>query len=264
MAAATEDDVSTGIDFSAQPSGTAIAVIAWRLDHAELVDVRVGADDRAVRAALTELTGPVGIDCPLGWPSTLVEFLRQHEAGQLPVDADRAEGWRRRLVNRRTDLFVHSKTGQVPLSVGADRISHAALRLAALLADLGARLDSRRDGSGDIVEVYPAAALRVWGLPHTSYKGKDQKPNLRHLVDGFREAAPWLNLGDHAGQCESSDDAFDAVVCAMVARAAVCRATIAPTHAADRGAALREGWIHLPHGALPAEPWQRVVSPGIA
>jgi hypothetical protein len=66
---------------------------------------------------------------------------------------------------------VREQAGLVPLSVSADRIAHVALRCAVLLAELdasGRPVD--RSGSGHVVEVYPAASLRRWGLDHPGYK----------------------------------------------------------------------------------------------
>ncbi|WP_433185959.1 DUF429 domain-containing protein [Actinoallomurus sp. CA-150999] len=107
-----------------------------------------------------------------------------HTGGGAPREAQRLKGewflpyggrpsegrgrdWRRNLALRLTDRVVHDRTGLTPLSVSADRIGHAALRLAALLARLaraGRPVD--RSGTGVVVEVYPAASLRLWGLPH--------------------------------------------------------------------------------------------------
>ncbi|MEO6713138.1 MAG: DUF429 domain-containing protein [Mycobacteriales bacterium] len=84
--------------------------------------------------------------------------------------------WRAFLANRETDRAVHQAVGLWPLSVAADRIGLAAMRAAGLLADLadaGRAVD--RAGTGVVVEVYPAASLKVWGLPHKGYKGQDQR-----------------------------------------------------------------------------------------
>lgn len=70
---------------------------------------------------------------------------------------------------RTTDAAVRELTGQrlIPLSVAADRIGHTAMRCASLLAALasgGMQVD--RVGTGLVVEVYPAASLWSWQLPH--------------------------------------------------------------------------------------------------
>jgi hypothetical protein len=62
------------------------------------------------------------------------------------------------------------RRGQLPLSVSTDRIAYPAMRIARLLgAVAGEPVD--RTGAGRIVEGYPAAALRVWGLPHPRVQG---------------------------------------------------------------------------------------------
>jgi predicted RNase H-like nuclease len=65
------------------------------------------------------------------------------------------------------------------------------------------------------------------------------------LVDELRTALPDLDWSGHDTVCSQSDDAFDAVVCALIARA-VHRGLTAgpPDHLSIRAAA--EGWIHLP------------------
>ena len=252
--ASDDSSVTVGIDMSADPNGTAIATVTWGPDSAHLSGLHVGADDDLVRHHLHLPGGPVGIDCPLGWPDAFVDYINAHHAQALAVDPYRAPGWRRPLTNRHTDLFVHSTTGIAPLSVAADRIAQAALRLAALLSELAPNVNQARDGSGDLVEVYPAAALSQWGLPFTGYKTARNRPVLSELVDALLDIVPWLALGSWESACRRSDDAFDALLCALVARAARHGATLSPT-GNDAEAARREGWIHLPSGPLPHRPW---------
>nr|WP_276611049.1 DUF429 domain-containing protein [Kineococcus siccus] len=52
-----------------------------------------------------------------------------------------------------------------------------------------------------------------------------------------------------AEACAASDDAFDAVVAALTARAAAVGAATRPAQG-QRAAAAREGWIALPTGPL--------------
>jgi hypothetical protein len=68
-------------------------------------------------------------------------------------------------------------------------------------------------------------------------------------VDALLEALPGLDLCQAEPFCRQSDDAFDAVVCALVARAAALGTTAAPPdHLAHLAAS--EGWIMLPTTAL--------------
>jgi hypothetical protein len=116
------------------------------------------------------------------------------------------------------------------------------MRAAVLQSRLGV---TDRSGAGTVAEVYPAAALRVWGLAHRSYKGAANAAARGLLVDALRAAGPWLDLGPYEALCRRGDHAFDAVVCALVARAAATgRGTEPP--AAQRDLAAREGWIVVP------------------
>lgn len=153
----------------------------------------------------------------------------------MPADA----AWRRGLAYRVTDLFVREEAGLNPLSVSADRIAYVAFRGANLLAALGGPID--RSGAGLVVEVYPAATLRRWGLTHRGYK----LPGRDSLVDELLAAAPWLDLGPHEALCRRSHDAFDAVIAALATRAAALGHTQPPTPE-QREAARVEGWIALP------------------
>ena len=70
------------------------------------------------------------------------------------------------------------------------------------LAAMGFPVD--RTGEGTVAEMYPAACLRRWGLTHRGYKRGE---GHGFLVDHLLAAAPWSN------------DAFDAVIAALGARA---------------------------------------------
>jgi predicted nuclease with RNAse H fold len=235
---------TVGVDLAVQATHTAVAVVEWRAGRAQLVDVEIPADDDVV-LQLSARADKVGIDCPLGWPEPFVEFLRAHRTSA----PESVPEWRS-LAYRRTDEHVRATTGLVPLSVATDRIGLTAMRAARLQARLAyAGHDTRRDGRGLIVEVYPAAGLKHWGLPHRRYKGRANHTALDGLVDALGAAAPWLDLRDHEPVCRLRDHAFDALVCALLARAAA-RGLVALPEAADRRTALTEGWIALPSGGL--------------
>lgn len=236
-----------GIDLSAEPRGTAIATVEWSARAARVVALEVGADDGLVLAAMGAEVDRVGIDCPFGWPAEFVRLVVEHTAGRLEMPADLAQGWRRDYTLRATDRWVHANVALVPLSVSADLIGHTAIRLAALRSRLGADVEAPLDGSGRLAEVYPAAALKVWGLPFRGYKRAANVTARNALVDQLRTAAPWLDLGGHDAVVRSSDDALDAVLCALVARAVHLVRTHPPT---DLEVARREGWIHVPRAPL--------------
>ncbi|WP_275793470.1 DUF429 domain-containing protein [Prescottella equi] len=242
---------TVGIDLAAEPAKTAVATIDWGDRSARVVGLKLGAtnDDlvEAVRGADRS-----GIDAPFGWPDAFVDFVLAHHNREQRRELELSNrAGRLPLVRRRTDRVVHVVTGIVPLSVSADLIAHVALRCAGLLAWLevaGVGVD-RVDGP--VIEVYPAAALQQWGLPFRGYKGSANREKLAQLVASLDEATPYLDLADFRGACEASDDAFDAVVAAVIARAAAVGRTRLP-NGVDAEVAGREGWIHLPMGPLPA------------
>lgn len=242
--------ITVGVDLAAQPKDTAIALIEWSAESAAVRDLIVGADDDIIVQAVAD-ADKVGIDCPLGWPAPFVAFVSSHHNGQVVIpDGMTGPDWRRNLVFRTTDEAVRSSTGLIPLSVAADRIGHTAIRCAGLLARLaleGRAVDRR--GGGVVVEVYPSASLKQWGLPHRGYKGAADKSNLGALVDTLSSAAPWLRLSEYGSICRRSDHAIDAVIAAMTARAALLGLVTKPSDEQSDVAAI-EGWIALPTSGL--------------
>lgn len=238
--------LTVGIDLAAEDTNTAVARIRWTEVAAYVEDVRVGAADD-VLVKMVSTSDKAGIDCPFGWPSPFVDFIAAHHAGRLATDgALVGREWRKSLAWRRTDYVTHSIIGLVPLSVAADRIAHTAMRCAALLARLannGHPVD--RAGGGTVVEVYPAASLKQWGLPHRGYKGRLNAAVLQDLADRLTTSAPWLDLGEFETLCRRSDHALDAVVAALTARAASLGRVTGP-EPADLTAATTEGWIAIP------------------
>jgi hypothetical protein len=107
---------------------------------------------------------------------------------------------------------------------------------------------TRLEPVGPALETYPAAALNRWGLPSRGYKknkGRDSRVAIR---DGIHARAPWLRTTpDHSQLLAARDDALDALVAALIARAAKMVFTIHPTEE-ERLQASTEGWIHVPVG----------------
>ncbi|TMR99467.1 DUF429 domain-containing protein [Nonomuraea basaltis] len=238
--------LTVGIDLAAEAVRTAVAWLDWSAGRGRLVRVEVGADDALIVEAVMGAS-KAGVDCPLGWPDRFVDFVTAHRAGHVQVPEGLAgRAWRRDLALRVTDQVVHAQTGLTPLSVSADRIGHATMRCAALLAELARRgrpVDRR--GGGAVVEVYPAACLKRWGLPYRGYKRAANLTELGRLADRLLEAAPWLELGGYEPLCRASDDAIDAVVSALAARASALGLVTVPAGEQD-GVARTEGWIALP------------------
>ncbi|QCP06528.1 DUF429 domain-containing protein [Brevibacterium sp. CS2] len=243
-----------GIDLAADPRRTGLAFLTEDpSDHRVRVEsVTVGADDEAIIAAVLR-AARAGVDVPFGWPQPFVELVGAHARGGEWPARPTGDGWRRRLAMRTTDLLVHERTGLVPLSVSADRIAHPAFRWAAIAARLGqSGADTARDGTGRACEVYPAAALKRWGLPHRGYKRTDGGERRRALVQQLAATLPWLDWQGSEALCADSDDALDAVVAALLAREIDRGRFVRPEPEQDE-AARAEGWICLPTD-LPTPP----------
>ncbi len=237
---------TVGVDLAAEAARTAVAWLDWSADGARVSEIQIRADDDLIVEAVMG-ADKAGIDCPFGWPDKFVDFVTAHRTGHVDVPSDIAgRGWRRDLALRVTDQVVYDMTGLTPLSVSADRIGHTAMRCAGLLAALARRgrpVDRR--GTGVVVEVYPSASLKLWKLPYRSYKRSSNLDGLGHLVDELRAAALWLDLGAYEQICRVSDDAADAVIAALTARASFQGLVTVPARE-HADCARTEGWIALP------------------
>lgn len=242
MPAARADDgpsVTLGVDLAAQPATTALCALEWNAGRAVVRDLRVGVDDDDLRRAIANADS-VGIDAPFGWP---LAFARAVAAWE------RRESWPaaapRELRYRTTDLYVQEVTGLWPLSPSSDRIAACAWRAAGLLTALGVR---DRLGGERVVEVYPAAALKIWELPYRGYKsGRGPNAAVAALADELRSRTEgWLLLTEEEwGRCRTLHHLLDGVVCALLARAAMCDEVLPPPPGREEQVAA-EGWIHLP------------------
>jgi predicted nuclease with RNAse H fold len=235
--------ITAGVDLSSQVAKTAACVIDWFDEHAKVVELTQGVDDDSISALIAKVD-KLGIDVPLGWPIAFAEAVFGYSAdGSWPTEYRHTENKNYRY--RRTDLWVwNNLETSPPLSVSADRISLPAMRAAALLSHVSQ--STARDGSGVVVEVYPAAALRRWGLRSRQYKRKENSVARRELVARLLTETLWLSIeSSDVDLCIDSDDAFDALVAALVARAAAIE-LVDPIPNEDLTSALREGWIAVP------------------
>jgi hypothetical protein len=288
-----------GLDLSTDPRKAWWCELHWPQDagRATIVDLgqahehgaRGDASLASVLAERLHAFAPssdriAGIDAPLGWPQAFVDAIRDWAHADRPRLAKRTE-----LRLRPTDRFVQEITGLTPMSVSTDRIGSTALLCAHVLSDLAERvhrgaLDRARARDG-IVEVYPAAALRLWStsdgrpLARAGYKTEAsvREELLGQLAEVVDVDAPGAEL--HVERMIDSDDALDALLCALVAGAVARGETFSvdakvraddlvlpSTRVADPLAALdgrteraealrasavdlaeREGWIHVPH-----------------
>lgn len=234
--------ITLGVDFAASEKRTATCKVEWSHGKGVALKLTSGEEDESLLARISK-ADKVGIDVPFGWPDEFVTAVVAHK--------DRAPwpGVKKEFLRfRETDRFVYKKTDRWPLSVSSDRIAVAAMRAAALLSRLaeGKKSVDRR-GTGRFVEVYPAAALKTWEFPHSGYKrAKGSEVRRRLLAAIERRTRRWLHLQDAVREaCETSDDALDALIAALVARAAA-RSLCELIPQGSKQRARREGWIALP------------------
>jgi uncharacterized protein DUF429 len=264
--------LSLGIDLASQARNTGLCVIEWgrnsgcvlalcrgNLGCGPLTD-RVLAD--AMHGSLPELgdqaPAKIGIDAPFGWPEPFVEAVWGHHRGQAwpgRLDEPRA-GYER----RETDRAVWERTKKTPLSVSTDKIAFPAMRCATLLAAFrrahGVKAADKA-GRGVVIEAYPDPSLRHWtrkagpGLgPRESYKGPERVERRRQLTKLIASRARLVDPNRLLDLCATHDDCLDALICALVARAAELGRTVRPSTRKQERLARREGWIHLPDCSL--------------
>ncbi|MGW3495429.1 DUF429 domain-containing protein [Streptomyces sp. NPDC001020] len=249
--------VTVGIDLAARARRTAVCRVVWGDDGDDLAAEFVVPERDEDLLAVVRAADKTGLDCPLGWPSDFVATVLAHHRGvRLPPPVrfeERADGrpgldaLRFRLTD---DLTWKATSMRPPLSVSTDLLGVVALRAAYLLDALEATgVPVPRDGSGPVAEVYPAAALRRWGIRLTrSYKTAtpEARSAREHIVRSV-EAGLGLPLPEPVrAECAHSHDHLDALVCALVARAVQVGDTVWPSSPEQQGAARQEGWIHLP------------------
>lgn len=225
--------ITLGVDLASAAEKTAAAAIEWTSGRAILRRLLLGCDDALLLAIPADV---IGIDAPFGWPVAFQALLAElHTAPAWTTE------WRDRLRFRETDRVVRAATGRWPLSVSTDLIGVPALRCRGLLERLGVQ---DRSGDGRVFEVYPAAALKRWGLPASGYKKKATDAR-RAVVDALKIRAPWLEWGAFEALAVASHDALDAVIAALATRAAALGRYAAPDAAMAQAARI-EGWIVLP------------------
>lgn len=233
--------LTLGVDMASQAENTAACVIEWRDGRATVADLHLTVNDELI-VQLVHETETAGFDCPLGWPEPFHAFLEAFRCFQPAAGAPWDNGRRDALRFRKTDLYLRQVLGRWPLSVSTDRIGVPALRMAGLLT----RLDVRdRSGDGRVYEVYPAAALHRWQLPNKGYKKKDGRV-LKEVYAALRKRAGWLEVPRPFNTLLARrHDAFDALLCALCARAAAQGQTDAPP--AEYANTVRvEGWAAVP------------------
>jgi hypothetical protein len=190
----------------------------------------------------------LSFDAPLGWPIALRRGLADHSAGE-PLCGARDE-----LFSRETDRFVHAQTGKPPLRVGADRIAATAARTLQLIHNLRKRTGlqlplgwrpATAPRKTELIEAYPAATLKTYGLPHDGYKSDNDDRHRIQRKAILTGIAAEVVLGDFGDALLDSSDAMDAVVCLIAARDYRI-GNVHPPKNVD--VARSEGWIWISNG----------------
>ena len=179
-------------------------------------------------AALLELVAgtPNGKDRPFPMGADLLALAEREcrKASKKPLRACEAY-WADRGVNTRSTLW-NGPRGGAPFAAAC----------LALIARSGRPCwPWRQAGPGLLVEAFPAAQLRQWGLPHAGYSGPEGANHRREIAAVLGErlviSEPHLTL------MQSSPDALDAVI-AIFGGVAACADRISVGQ--DIG---QEGWI---------------------
>ena len=229
-----------GIDLASDAKRTAACLLDWTHGAGRILALRRPLDD-ALAVELARDTELVAIDAPFGWPSPFVGAVSGHARRETWPDVTTRD-----LSYRRTDQRVAAEVGWWPLSVSTDRIGIVAFRAARLQALLRPSAEPARNGSTGVIEVYPAAALHRWGLPHRRYKRPEGRAERARILDGLQSVAT-LDLAGHEVDLLDSADQLDALVASLVA-VAKHLGCVDPLAAGDAPRARIEGWIWLPMG----------------
>ena len=251
-----------GVDLAAQSRKTAGCVIEWDErghGYVHCPTDRYRDEDVFAKLIDTQYITHAAIDAPFGWPTMFIQTITNYRDAGFWPDPYNSDASVRNLRLRATDRAIHQRLGLTPLSVSTDRIGivafHCARLLAALHGKLGEPVD--RSGQGRVLEVYPAAALRSWQISPGnsddpgSYKGDSEPARTRRewvLEQISRSTSTWLEVNPKVKVvCVDNDDCLDALICALIARAAE-RDQLEPIDDPD-GLASSEGWIRLPKPA---------------
>jgi predicted nuclease with RNAse H fold len=235
-----------GVDLASAITNTAACVLEWddgppRLGL--LVGRNVSDDDIVAMAREVETTA---IDAPFGWPQPFAKAIAAYRGGR-PWPRRRPEG----LWLRQTDEHAMAVAGgRPPLSVSSDRIARPAERAARLLTLLGVGgRAAGRDGSDDVIEVYPAGALRCWGIATAGYKRPDGVAARTQIVEAITSDLDFVLIDEERNALVATDHAVDALVASLVARAFALGRVHRPADG-ELTLARVEGWLYLPIGGL--------------
>ncbi len=240
--------ITCGVDLSSQAADTAIAVIDWGSVSPRLTQLEVGVDDETILDAARGADA-TAIAAPFGWPDPFLEFIVSNRTGFVsdPRRVATTSG-RNRLMYRTTDQRLREMLGLKLLPSTASSLAAQTLRCAGILARMReAGIEVSRAGGGRVVEAYAPASLVAWGLDEPKYK-TTPAARVRIVEQASRRVS--LDLADHRATCMESDDALDALVCALTARAVAMGLWRAPLDSDEVEHAPTEGWVCIPSGTI--------------
>jgi hypothetical protein len=239
--------LTCGVDLSTKPQSTGIVTIQWDATGPGVItEARVGAtrDELVDRIARSTDTGTVwAVDVPFGWPIGFAEFLTSHREGPAALDPGAGPSERPwdLISHRETDRAVRKQV-RTGFNVSFDKLGATAAAWSVVEHGLrlrGIKLD-RSGLTGRVVETWPSAAWRAWGLHSTPAAKASWEANLSQLLD-----TGVLRAGDHEQELAANEHIRDALACALVARARALGLTKGPEPSSIERAR-REGWIHIP------------------
>ncbi len=136
--------------------------------------------------------------------------------------------WSQKGLNVRSTLWAGARSGAA-MTAACFRLLHLAQR------PIWPWVQESR---GLLVEAFPMAQLKQWGLPYNKYGNQDREGEFlrKQIIDGIRER---INLEMFDEVLLSSADALDSVICAFSGLAITTSSNVAPPD----DSALFEGWV---------------------
>lgn len=113
------------------------------------------------------------------------------------------QNWKSKGLNVRSTLWTGSRGG-APMTSACLALLKIANRPIWPL--------SQASCNGLLVEAFPAAQLKVWGLPYERYNNCNQRKNREEIVEGISSR---INLGRYKKVATDCADALDAVLCSF-------------------------------------------------
>jgi hypothetical protein len=249
--------LSLGIDLSSQKRHTAACMLRWDGKAAQIETLKQRLENPDLLGLMRE-ADTTAIDAPFGWPDSFREAVHEWARGEPWPFAWPDQQAMDELRLRATDRWIRDEHGKQALSVSSTGIAVTAWRAAALLSGFYTDDEKPLDRvQGQVREAYPGAALLAWGLldPQEMESYKTSSAVRERLLGRMAPGGGWLRLTTQERQeLAQSDHRVDALLCALVARAAAIGQTHPPPDERDYAQLQREGWIAHP---LP-DSWRRL------